>query len=271
MPPPANRPIVLVLTLQAQCHSATDVADLHRPSTWEKLHEYAGRVIVVVGQPLYHAIDEGAGVEGLPARIALAASLHARSVQLVGKAGEDPAGDAVVLALARGGVGHVALLRDAGMPTPRFVQVVEPGPSEMNEALVEDDPGADHGSVESAAVLEAADVDLALRYLTEFAVLVLADCADPEIVGVAAAAASWAEARLIVVVAAGEAEPAGLPPDAIVFEAPDADPDGVFAAMVGSFAAALDDGDDPAVAFRSSVAAAGWAPSSGDMMPEPEG
>jgi hypothetical protein len=44
-------------------------------------------------------------------------------------------------------------------------------------------------------------------------------------------------------------------------EAPDEDPDGVFAETVGAFAAALDDGDDPAVAFRSTVRAEGWTPS----------
>ena len=55
--------------------------------------------------------------------------------------------------------------------------------------------------------------------------------------------------------------PDDLPRDAIVFEAPDEDPDGVFAEMVGAFAAALDDGADPAVAFRSTVEAEGWTPS----------
>jgi len=52
--------------------------------------------------------------------------------------------------------------------------------------------------------------------------------------------------------------------DAIVFEAPDTDPDGVFAAMVGSFAAALDDGNEPAAAFRATVEEAGWTPTPSD-------
>ena len=43
----------------------------------------------------------------------------------------------------------------------------------------------------------------------------------------------------------GSAVPDGLPADAVVFEAPDDDPDGVFADLVGSFAAALDDGVEP--------------------------
>ena len=77
---------------------------------------------------------------------------------------------------------------------------------------------------------------------------------------VVVAAAGWAQAALIVVNPAERAVPPGLPEDAIVFEAPDADPDGVFAAMIGSFAAALDAGVDPADAFRSSVDSGGWTP-----------
>ena len=69
----------------------------------------------------------------------------------------------------------------------------------------------------------------------------------------------WAEARLVLVVAAGGSVPDGLPADGIVFEAPDSDPDGVFATLVGDFAAALDDGAEPEVAFRASVASDGWS------------
>ena len=56
----------------------------------------------------------------------------------------------------------------------------------------------------------------------------------------------------------GAVAPAGLAPDTIVFEAPGADDDGAFASMVGAFAAALDDGEDPAAAFQSTVDGAGW-------------
>lgn len=222
-------------------------------------------MIVVVGQPLYSKSEVGPVADGLAARIALAAAGQGRSVQLVGKVGEDAAGDAVVLALARGGVGHVAVLREAGRPTPRIESIGvdaadASGPAAASIAVEEEQaaPASMTAGGADDLALEAADVDLALRYLTDFAVVVLAVRADAETVRVVATAAGWADARLIVVVPAGEAEPAGLPPDAIVFEAPDADPDGVFASMVGTFAAALDDGDDPAVAFQSSVASGGW-------------
>lgn len=228
-------------------------------------------MIVVVGQPFYRETAAGPDVGGLPARIAQAAASAGRAVQLVGKVGEDPAGDAVVLALARGGVGHVALLRDAGRGTP-VARAAE------DEALVPDDEASEapattvttglgpeqHGSAPAAPALDAADVELALRYLTEFGVLVLAERCDPTVVRVASDAAAWAGASLIALVPAGETDPAGLPADAVVFEAPDDDPDGVFAATVGAFAAALDEGDDPATAFRASVETGGWTRAASD-------
>lgn len=220
-------------------------------------------VIVVIGQPLYREAEAGASVDGLPARVALAAAAHGRPVQLVGKVGEDAAGDAVVLALAQGSVGHVALLREAGRPTPRFIAAghdttdAETGaPTGVDDDALEAPAGPDQA--EAAAVLDAADVDLALRYLTDFSVVVLADPVDAEVVRVVSSAASWGDSRLIVVVLVGQVAPDGLPPESIVFEGPDADPDGVFAAMVGSFAAALDDGGDPQEAF--SIATDGWTP-----------
>ena len=63
---------------------------------------------------------------------------------------------------------------------------------------------------------------------------------------------------LILVVGAEAAMPDGLPDGAIVFEAPDDDPDGAFAGLVGHFAAAIDDGADPGTAFRGALADDGW-------------
>ena len=63
---------------------------------------------------------------------------------------------------------------------------------------------------------------------------------------------------MVLVVASGSPVPDHLPADVIVFEAPDADPDGVFADLVGSFAAALADGVEPGEAFRASVDSDGW-------------
>lgn len=231
-------------------------------------------MIVVVGQPIFRESE----VDGLPARIALVASARGRQVQLVGKAGEDAAGDAVVHALARGGVGHVALLREAGRPTPRAIAVdtdaleaaeaadAANAPTAFVEAGAESQaPEATLAAADTNAALEAADVDLALRYLTDCSVLVLADPAAADLVQVVVAAAGWADAALIVVNPAGGMVPDGLPGDAIVFEAPQADPDAVFATMIGEFAAALDAGADPGDAFRSSLDSGVWTPTPVDL------
>lgn len=217
-------------------------------------------MIVVVGQPYLRETEQGPVLDGSAARIAVAAAERGRAVQLVGTAGEDEAGDEVVLALARAGVGHVALLRKAGQLTPT---VSNPAlePDEEPTGPLEELPKS---APEMASFADAGDVDLALRYLTDFSVLVLGVPGDAEIARVITTAVAWADARLIVVVSTGAPMPDGLPPDAIVFEAPGADPDRVFAAMVGSFAAALDDGSEPRVAFRETVENAGWAPTSAE-------
>jgi hypothetical protein len=224
-------------------------------------------VIVVVGSPIGRLHDGVVVAGGMASRVALAAVGAGRTVQLVGRTGDDPTADAVVLDLARGGVGHVALLRDPARATPtQAVPVADAGDAAAVQArlspgddVAEDDaPGDDRdptalGSTATgddpglapAPALEAADVDLGLRYLTGFAVVVVAEPVAPDLVAVVADAARWAEARMILVVGAGEAVPEGLPPDVTVFEAPDSDPDGVFAALVGNFAASLDGGTEP--------------------------
>ncbi len=106
--------------------------------------------------------------------------------------------------------------------------------------------------------LDAADVDLGLRYLTEFAVVVIAEPMDEATTGVVAEAARWTDARLVVVIPRDAPIPGGLPSDAVVFEAPDTDPDGAFATLVGHFAAALDDGAEPEAAFHASLGSDGW-------------
>jgi hypothetical protein len=179
--------------------------------------------------------------------VAAAVAGRGAGTQLVGRIGDDPDGDALVLALAEAGVGHVALLRDPSHPTP-----VEPAP--VDEPELPDKPEADPARAasrrpgETSPALDAGDVDLGLRYLTGFDVLVVVEPSDPGIVAVAAQAAEFADARLVVVVPAG-ANPAdlGLPPDATVLGAPDGpdepEPDGAFADALAAFLVALDAGE----------------------------
>ena len=214
-------------------------------------------MIVVIGSPIGRLDDDVLAAGGTASRVALAAARLGRTVQLVGKTGDDSTADGVVLDLARGGVGHVALLRDPGRATP--LETV--APDAIDEEAAEDDPdagGADSAPVQAGPALEAADVELGLRYLTDFAVVVLAEPADPQTIAVVADAARWGEARMILVLGAGQTVPDGLPGEVTVFESPESDPDGAFADLVGTFAASIDEGTEPGAAFRSSIASDGW-------------
>ena len=121
-------------------------------------------MIVVIGSPVGRSVDGEILAGGMSSRVALAAARAGAKVQLVGKTGDDATADAVVLDLARGGVGHVALLRDGSRATPLETVVDE-------DAAVEATPAA---HVDGPAI-DAADVDLGLRYLTDFGVVVVAE------------------------------------------------------------------------------------------------
>jgi sugar/nucleoside kinase (ribokinase family) len=76
-------------------------------------------MIAVVGLPAWAGTPDGEGSAGGPAvDIAVAAHRRGAAVELVGKVGDDGAGDAVVVSLGRLGIGHAALLRDPTRPTP---------------------------------------------------------------------------------------------------------------------------------------------------------
>ena len=98
-------------------------------------------MIVVIGSPIGRLDDGVVVASGMASRVALAAAGAGRTVQLVGKTGDDPTADGVVLDLAAGGVGHVALLRDAGRATP-----LEPMPAGDDDAA---DPAEDAQATDS--------------------------------------------------------------------------------------------------------------------------
>ena len=206
-------------------------------------------MIVVIGQPVLGRVDGEPVATGSAARIALAAAARGSVVQLVGKVGEDPDGEALVLALAQGDVGHVAVQRDPTHPTPRAA------------AAGDDAAGSEDAASEDAKpALDAADIELALRYLTEFRVIVVADALDDAALRVAADATGWTNGTLIAILAPGKREPDGLPAEAIVLGSPAGDPDGAFDRLVGELAAAVDAGGDPRAAFHELVGSGGWEP-----------
>jgi hypothetical protein len=169
---------------------------------------------------------------------------------LISKAGDDPAGDAALLALAASGVGHVATLRDPSRFTPVRSQPDEPTDPATDEAteVVTDRAAEDAPTSDLRPTLDAADVSLALRYLTDFGVLVAVHPSS-ELLTEAISAAGWASARLVVVLESEGDVPDGMPADALVVAAGADDADGV-GARIGRYAAALSRGDDAAAAYR---------------------
>jgi sugar/nucleoside kinase (ribokinase family) len=212
-------------------------------------------VIVVVGLPTYaDSPDAERCAGGLAVGVASAARSRGGAVELVGKVGDDGAGDAVVVALARLGIGHAALLRDPVLPTPVLATPAADAAAELG-AVESDAAGPEMRLLpEDAAArpdLDRADVDLALRFLPAAGVIVLTDALSEDTIAAAVEGAAFATARLVVLVPAGATPPA-VGPEATVLE--------TFARLVGLFAGALDSGADPRAAFEEAVAASGWEP-----------
>ena len=204
-------------------------------------------MIVVIGSPLLQPGDAGgaAHVAGRAGRIAVAAAAADRSVQLVGKVGDDAAGDALLIALTAAGVGHAAILRDAARARPAVAPATTGADDEpfWDDEVIVAEPGL---------ALEPADVQLALRYLTDFQVVVLAGPIEAGVLAMAADAAEFAGAHLIRLDGAMDA-PNSLADVAVTsFEAP-RDDELAFAAMVGHYAAGLDVGRSPADAFMDAT------------------
>ena len=174
--------------------------------------------------------------------------------------GEDPGGDAVLLDLAAASVGHAAILRDPSRPTPAAPRAPSDEVAPFDEPDGQPMAGVDDASQVPVGglSLEPADIELALRYLSDYRVLVVADpLAEPSL-RVALAAASWTGAALVVIVPNGTTQPLAAD-DATVIEGPPDDPDDAFAGVVGAYAAAIDRGEEPAEAFASASQARGWS------------
>jgi hypothetical protein len=155
--------------------------------------------------------------------IAARAAADGATVEAIATIADDPAGDAILLALAKAGVRHAAVLR-----TP-------------------------------AAGLEAADLDLALRYLPDIRAIVVVD-AGAELASAATAAAGWSDAALVLVTPPTETAtdwPAELADAGVVLAAPASDPDGAFAGFVAALAVRLAAGATPADAWTQTATALG--------------
>jgi hypothetical protein len=203
-------------------------------------------MIVVLGRPGLRQAGGADRLTGLAALAAAYAAARGSRVELVGTVGDDHAGDQATVLLGEAGVGHAALLRDPAGVTP----VVGSG-------------AAAAGRAGSAPRLEAADVELGLRYLPECRVLVLAEPLGADAMVAALAGAAYHGALVVAIVPDAGSPPPGLSDDATVLAHPDAEDDAAldaFARLVGAYAAALDAGTPAARAFESARASVGWEP-----------
>ena len=179
-------------------------------------------MIVVLGRP---QLDERGALSGRAGRIAAAAAGAGAGVEIVGGVIDDGTGDATITALGRQRIGHAAVLRTSQAGEPQ---------------------------------LDAADIELALRYLTECRVLVIADPLGDAALATAIDGARYHGAELVV--AATQArlpDDDGMPEHSTVLDAPDED-DGAFAGLVGRYAAQLEAGRESADAWRDALDATGW-------------
>ncbi len=219
-------------------------------------------MIVVIGSPVLAPGDGPERAAGLGPAIARAAARTGAAVQLIGKVGDDPEGDLALIALAQAGIGHVAVLRDPAHRTPAIPAtegtVGDPDGSEPDaaELLVVDEAAS--AAEPPHLILDAGDLELALRYLVEFRVIVLTEPLDTDAARVVADSAAFALAETVVVLPPGSPVPPELA-SATVLEGPEQD-DGPFAELVGAFAAGLDRGDAGSGAFRAAADAIGWEP-----------
>jgi hypothetical protein len=224
-------------------------------------------VIVVIGPAALRIAPPGAGrAVGTAPEIAAAAAADGATVEMVTKIGEDGAGEELLLAFARARVGHLAVLRDPARPTPLAMDDVERPDDDVDpvpallaaaEASLRRPPSGSHPEPRSGPILEAADLALGLRYLRDYRVVVAVEPIAEGGAAVIAAAASFADAGLVVVAPPGLTAPAAYAA-ATLIEAPSDDPDGAFAGLVGRYAAALDRGTAPAEAFRAATTEGGW-------------
>ena len=207
-------------------------------------------MIVVIGSAHLRGTGAEAVPDGLAGRAAAAAAAAGAAVELVAKVGDDPVGDALLLALARAGVGHVAVLRDGVHAT---------GHRRDDADRPDLDDADDDGWIVRPGdrlALDAADVALALRYLTDFRVVVAVH-PSPGIAREAIAAADWAGAEVVLVTAPDAALPADLPSTALVVGVGAEEAVEDVAVRLGTYAAAIDRGEDGAAAFAALTAAAG--------------
>jgi sugar/nucleoside kinase (ribokinase family) len=211
-------------------------------------------MIVVLGRPrVYRPQPNGPlAPGGLAAEIAMSIGRAGEGVEIVGSIGDDPEGDRVVVDLDAAGVGHAALLRDPAARTPTFIRA-------DGQALPR---------------LEAADVELGLRYVPECRVLVIAAVLDADALSKTLESAQYHGAAVIMVAPAGTIDAEALSDEVTLLERPQpedeedaqdesaiAADDAAFGAFVAEYAVRLGRGEPPSEAFAAALGDSAWEPS----------
>ena len=211
-------------------------------------------MIVVLGRPEVLRLEpDGELVPGgLPAEVALAIGRASVEVEMVGSIGDDPEGDRVVVELGRANVGHAALLRDPAARTP-----IVGRPS--GESVL--------------PRLDAADIELGLRYVPQCGVIVLADVFDEAALEATLEAAGYHGAAVVMIAPEGSVDAASLGDAVTLLERPPAEDDEAFgdsrdsatadvafAGFIAEYAVRLDRGEAPADAFGAALGDSAWAP-----------
>ncbi len=212
-------------------------------------------MIVVLGRPrVYRPEPDGElAPGGLAVELALALARAGAAVELVGAVGDDPEGDRIVIELGRSGVGHAALMRDPATRTPLVGQLRDARPLPR---------------------LDAADVEMGLRYQSTYRVLVISAELAAAAFAAAQEAADFHGAAVVMVADAGAVDPEGLGENVTLIERPaieDAESvedavvvaadDAAFAGFVAEYALRLDRGEAPAAAFAAALGDSAWEPS----------
>ena len=132
-------------------------------------------MIAIIGSPIGEIAADGTHqAGGLGVRVARALVRGGERVELIGRIGADRIGEELTLSLARDGIGHVALLRDAALATPV-------------------------GAAARGIELDRGDAQLGLRYLTSFSAVLLIDPANVTLVQGVTEESAYGGAHLIVV------------------------------------------------------------------------
>jgi hypothetical protein len=162
-------------------------------------------------------------------------------------------------------VGEIARRAAAAGARTEVAGVAPPGAAGDRQLVELATAGVGHATVTRSAAsgIEPADLELALRYLPDVRVVALVAPPAP-LLATAVAASAWSGAALLLVgpldaaaVAILETTGAtdGRSGAPIALDPPTHDPDGAFAGVVATLAVRLDAGEDPAGAWRSTLAA----------------